>query len=86
MIKVLAIDMIFGEKSIIGNLVGTYTELQELMTLAARGKVRLSTRQYRLDQVNQAIGDLLNSRICRSGLGATCSSAGWALHTCGTSS
>lgn len=62
-IKVLAIDLIFGEKSIIGNLVGTYTELQELMALAARGKVRLSTRQYRLDQVNQAIGDLLNSRI-----------------------
>lgn len=62
-LKVPTIDLIVGEKSIIGNLVGTYSDLQELMTLAARGKVRLTTRQYRLDQVNQAIGDLLNSRI-----------------------
>ena len=62
-VSVAAIDLIFGEKSIIGNLVGTYTELQELMTLAGRGKVKLSTREYRLDQINQAVGDLLNSRI-----------------------
>jgi len=62
-INVPTIDMVFGEKSIIGNLVGTYTELQELMSLAARGKVRLATRQYRLDQVNQAIDDLRGLRI-----------------------
>jgi NAD+-dependent secondary alcohol dehydrogenase Adh1 len=62
-IRVPTIDMIFGEKNIIGNFVGIYTELQELMGLAARGKVRLSTRQYGLDQVNQAIDDLHHSRI-----------------------
>jgi NAD+-dependent secondary alcohol dehydrogenase Adh1 len=62
-VNVPTIDLIVGEKSIIGNLVGTYSDLQELMTLAARGKVKLTTRQYRLDQVNQAIGDLSNSRI-----------------------
>ena len=62
-LKVPTIDLIFDEKSIIGNLVGTYSDLQELMTLAARGKVRLATRPYRLDQVNQAMTDLLNARI-----------------------
>ncbi len=62
-INIPTIDMIVGEKSIIGNLVGTYSELQELMTLAARGKVRLSTREYRLNQINLAISDLLNAKI-----------------------
>jgi NAD+-dependent secondary alcohol dehydrogenase Adh1 len=62
-INVPTIDMIVGEKSIIGNLVGTYSELQELMMLAARGKVTLSTREYRLDQINLAMSDLLNAKI-----------------------
>ena len=44
-------------KSIIGNLLGTYSDLQQFMTLAARGKVRLAVTpdRYRLDQVNQAM-------------------------------
>ena len=62
-IEVPTIDMIFSEKSIIGNLVGTYNELRELMSLEASGKVKLATKEYRLDQVNEAINDLLNSRI-----------------------
>lgn len=62
-IRVPAIDMIFSEKNIIGNLVGTYTDLMELMTLAGEGKVRLATAYYRLDEVNQAIADLHHGRI-----------------------
>ncbi len=38
------IDMITTEKSIVGNLVGTYPELVELMALADRGLVNLATR------------------------------------------
>ena len=48
------IDMITSEKSIVGNLVGTYPELVELMALADRGLVNLSTREYRLADANQA--------------------------------
>jgi NAD+-dependent secondary alcohol dehydrogenase Adh1 len=62
-ITVPTIDLVVGEKSIIGNLVGTYIELQELMTLALRGKVKLTTREYKLDKINMAIGDLINGRI-----------------------
>ncbi|BDG60507.1 NAD(P)-dependent alcohol dehydrogenase [Caldinitratiruptor microaerophilus] len=62
-IRVPAIDMIFSEKNIVGNLVGTYTDLVELMTLAGEGRVRLATVHYRLDQVNQAIADLHGGRV-----------------------
>src|SRR5436853_698864 len=37
------IDIISREISLIGNLVGTYTDLEELMTLTAQGKVELRT-------------------------------------------
>ena len=36
-VEVPTIDMIFSEKTIVGNLVGTYPELVELMALADRG-------------------------------------------------
>ena len=62
-IEVPTIDMIFSEKNIIGNLVGTYNELWELMSLQASGKVTLATREYKFEQINEAISDLLNSRI-----------------------
>ena len=62
-IQVPAIDMIFSEKNIIGNLVGTYADLTELMTLAGEGRVRLATVFYPLDEINQAIADLHHGRI-----------------------
>jgi NAD+-dependent secondary alcohol dehydrogenase Adh1 len=56
-------DMITSEKSIVGNLVGTYPELVELMALADRGLVHLATREYRLSEANQALKDLHHGRI-----------------------
>jgi len=57
------LDMITSEKSIVGNLVGTYAELVELMALAERGLVNLSTREYRLSEANQALHDLHHGEI-----------------------
>jgi NAD+-dependent secondary alcohol dehydrogenase Adh1 len=57
------IDMITSEKTIVGNLVGTYPELVELMALADRGLVNLSTREYRLQDANQALRDLHHGQI-----------------------
>ena len=57
------IDMITTEKTIVGNLVGTYPELVELMALAARGLVTLATREYRLSEANQALLDLHHGHI-----------------------
>ena len=42
-IDVPTIDIISREISFIGNLVGTYIDLQDLMTLTAQGKVTLHT-------------------------------------------
>lgn len=57
------IDMITSEKTIIGNLVGTYPELVELMALADRGLVHLATKEYRLSEANQALHDLHNGKV-----------------------
>ncbi len=57
-IQIPAIDMIITEKTIVGNLVGTYAELVELMALADRGLVTLATREYTLADANQALHDL----------------------------
>ena len=52
------IDIISTEINFIGNLVGTYNDLTELMALAAQGKVTLHTSKYKLDDFQQAIDDL----------------------------
>ena len=62
MVEVPAIDMIFSELSIVGSLVGNYTELSELMELNAQGKVKLQTRRYSLDEIDVAIDDLDHGR------------------------
>jgi len=62
-INLPTIDMITSEKTIVGNLVGTYPELVELMALADRGLVHLATREYRLADANAALHDLHHGRI-----------------------
>ena len=62
-IQVPAIDMIFNEFSVVGNLVGNYTELSELMVLAAQGRVTLTNQSYRLDEVNEAMHALVNGHL-----------------------
>jgi NAD+-dependent secondary alcohol dehydrogenase Adh1 len=57
------IDMITSEKTIVGNLVGTYAELNELMSLADRGLVQLKTKEYKLSAANDALHDLHNGKI-----------------------
>ncbi len=62
-IEVPAIDMIISEKTIVGNLVGSYPELVELMALADRGLVRLDTHEYRLSEANKALHDLNSGKF-----------------------
>jgi len=62
-VEVPTIDIISTERNIIGNLVGTYNDLAELMTLQAQGKVSLQTHAYSLDAVNDAVNDLNQGRM-----------------------
>src|SRR5664279_2988066 len=52
------LDVISTERNIIGNIVGTYNELAELMVLAQAGKVTLHTKTYPLDAAPDALRDL----------------------------
>ena len=57
------LDIISTERNIIGNIVGTYNELAELMVLAEAGRVTLHTRAYPLDAAVEAIADLDAGRV-----------------------
>jgi NAD+-dependent secondary alcohol dehydrogenase Adh1 len=67
-IDIPTIDVISREISFIGNLVGTYTDLQELMTLTAQGQVSLHTTTYPLDAINDAMADLDGGRLQGRGI------------------
>jgi NAD+-dependent secondary alcohol dehydrogenase Adh1 len=62
-ITVPAVDLIISERSIVGNLVGTWAELTELMALADRGRVHLATQEYSLKDANKALQDLNAGRV-----------------------
>ena len=67
-IDIPTIDVISREISFIGNLVGTYNDLAELMTLTAQGKVSLHTTIYPLDAINDAMADLDGGRLQGRGI------------------
>src|ERR1700743_633855 len=67
-INVPTIDIISREISFIGNLAGTYIDLQDLMTLTAQGKAKLHTSPYPLDAINDAMADLDNGRLHGRGI------------------
>ncbi|SFN89569.1 NAD+-dependent secondary alcohol dehydrogenase Adh1 [Geodermatophilus obscurus] len=57
-LRIPTLEFVAGEKNVVGNIVGTYTDLAELMVLAQAGKVTLHTQQYPLDRAVDAIRDL----------------------------
>lgn len=62
-INIPTIDIISTEINFIGNLVGSYNDLAELMVLAAQGKVVLHTTKYKLDEFQKAIDDLSAGKV-----------------------
>jgi NAD+-dependent secondary alcohol dehydrogenase Adh1 len=67
-LSVPTIDIISTEINFIGNLVGTYNDLAELMTLTAQGKVKLHTAVYPLDAALDAIHDLDSGKLRGRGI------------------
>lgn len=62
-IDIPTIDIISREINVVGNLVGTYHDLVELMTLAGQGRVSMTTTTYPLSRANQALDNLDAGRI-----------------------
>jgi NAD+-dependent secondary alcohol dehydrogenase Adh1 len=67
-LSIPAIDIISTEISFVGNLVGSYNDLAELMTLEADGKVKLHTSTYPLDAADDAMDDLDQGRLHGRGI------------------
>jgi NAD+-dependent secondary alcohol dehydrogenase Adh1 len=57
-LEIPTLDIISTERNIVGNIVGTYNELAELMVLAQRGRVTLHTTTYPLDAAVEALTEL----------------------------
>jgi len=62
-VDVPTIDIISTEINFIGNLVGSYNDLAELMVLAARGRVTLHTATYPLTDYQKALDDLDHGKV-----------------------
>jgi NAD+-dependent secondary alcohol dehydrogenase Adh1 len=67
-VDIPTIDVISTERNVVGNLVGSYNDLAELMALAAAGRVEMLTRTYPLDAVNDAMDDLDAGRLRGRGI------------------
>ncbi|MGI8564587.1 MAG: NAD(P)-dependent alcohol dehydrogenase [Candidatus Dormibacter sp.] len=67
-VNIETIDIISTERNVVGNLVGTYNDLTELMVLAQAGQVTLHTKTYPLEAALDAIDDLDNGRIRGRGI------------------
>jgi NAD+-dependent secondary alcohol dehydrogenase Adh1 len=62
-IEMKTMEFMAAEKSVVGSQVGTYSDLVELMHLAATGAVSLHNRIYPLEAVGDAIDDLKAGRL-----------------------
>jgi len=62
-LQVPTLDIISTERNVIGNIVGTYNELAELMVLAQAGRVTLHTKTYPLDAAVYALADLNAGKV-----------------------
>ena len=59
---------LFPEASFVGNICGTYNELAELLTLAKRGAVKLTTSCFDLGEINDAMGILRAGKMLGRGV------------------
>jgi D-arabinose 1-dehydrogenase-like Zn-dependent alcohol dehydrogenase len=55
--------LVFGEFSFVGDLVGKYTELQELVALVEGGEMHLETSRYDLGEINDVAEALEHNEI-----------------------
>ncbi len=62
-LEIPTIDIISTEINFVGNLVGSYNDLVELMVLAAQGKVKLHTQKYALTDFARALDDLDHGKV-----------------------
>lgn len=62
-LRIPTLDLVAGGKQVVGNTVGTYNDLVELMALVESGRVTLHTKKYPLDVAAEALDDLAHDRV-----------------------
>jgi D-arabinose 1-dehydrogenase-like Zn-dependent alcohol dehydrogenase len=62
-LTIRTVDLLLGEFTILGNIVGSYTDLAELMELNRQGKVTIAARQFPLEDAADVLHDLDQGRI-----------------------
>ena len=63
MISVPSVALVVDEKSVAGNLVGSWTDLWELMQLHARGRIELRTETHSLESINDVLAKLRDGEV-----------------------
>jgi alcohol dehydrogenase, propanol-preferring len=61
--KLPVFETVLGGISVIGSIVGTRRDLEEVFALHASGRTRVMYETRRLDQVNESFADVLNGRV-----------------------
>jgi NAD+-dependent secondary alcohol dehydrogenase Adh1 len=56
-------QLVLGEITVAGNLIGTHADLADLVSLGSQGRVVLHCTGYPLEAANDAIDDLRHGRI-----------------------
>jgi NAD+-dependent secondary alcohol dehydrogenase Adh1 len=62
-LRIPTAEFVLGQRTVVGNSVGTYRELAELMVLSETGKITLHTQHYELHAATKAFDDLANDRV-----------------------
>jgi D-arabinose 1-dehydrogenase-like Zn-dependent alcohol dehydrogenase len=62
-LTVRTVDLLLGEFNIVGNIVGTYNDLAELMELNRQGKVRITAQQFPLEDAAEVLHKLDQGQI-----------------------
>jgi NAD+-dependent secondary alcohol dehydrogenase Adh1 len=63
MVSAPSAALVVNEQSAVGNLVGTWIDLWELLQIHATGRLTLKTRSYPLDSVNEVLAALRDGEI-----------------------
>ena len=63
MVAIPSAALVGNEQAVVGNLVGTWIDLWELLQLHAAGRVALKTETHPLDAVNDVLAKLRDGEV-----------------------
>jgi D-arabinose 1-dehydrogenase-like Zn-dependent alcohol dehydrogenase len=62
-LTIKTVDLLLGEYTIVGNIVGSYNDLAELMELNRQGKVQITAQQFPLEDAADVLHELDAGRV-----------------------